>query len=454
MIKKILIANRGEIALRIVRACKDLGIKSVAVFSESDKDAMHVKFADESVCIGPPPSVKSYLNIKNIMAAAEVSGAEAIHPGYGFLSENAEFAEIVKKEGLIFIGPSASIIRDMGDKGRAKEVMKQVGIPVVPGDNTPANNIEEALERAKVCGYPAIIKAAAGGGGRGMSIVHSEEEVIEVMPRLQQEAISAFKSGTMIVEKFIQNPRHIELQFLGDQHGNGVCLWERECSLQRRNQKIFEEAPSSVLTEKQREKIVEVTNRALTKIKYVNAGTVEFLYKNEEFYFIEMNTRLQVEHPVTEMITGFDIVKEQILIACGKKIDISQKDIKLNGVSFEARINAEDSETFLPTPGKVDCFHAPGGYGVRMDSFLHNEALISPYYDSMVAKIIVHAPSRQEAILRMKRALEECIIDGPGIKTTIPLLLKLLENEKVQQGNYHINWLEEFLKNKNKNKAK
>ncbi len=446
MLKKVLIANRGEIAVRIMRACADLGVPTVAVYSEADKNAMHVKLADESVCIGPALSKNSYLNISSILAAAEISGADAIHPGYGFLSESADFVKAVENEGLVFIGPSKEIIEVMGDKGRAKEMMKKVGIPVVPGDNSPTHTVEEAITRAQACGYPAIIKAAAGGGGRGMAVVRSEEEVAKVFPILQQEAENAFKSGVMIVERFIENPRHIEIQFLGDSHGGGVCLWERECSLQRRNQKVLEEAPSSALSPSEREQIIETTRKSLVDLGYVNAGTVEYLYKDSQFYFIEMNTRLQVEHPVTEAITGIDIVKQQILIASGHPLPFEQKEIELKGVAFEARINAEHPRSFYPTPGQVESYHAPGGYGVRMDSFLYSGCEIPKYYDSMVAKVIVHAPNRKEAVLRLRRALKECVIDGPGVLTNIPLHLDLLDQPEVQEGDYHINWLENYLK--------
>ncbi|MCY4413676.1 MAG: acetyl-CoA carboxylase biotin carboxylase subunit [Alphaproteobacteria bacterium] len=447
MFKKVLIANRGEIALRIMRACRDLGIKTVSVYSEADRAAKHVRLSDESVCIGPAAAKDSYLNISRIVTAAEVSGADAIHPGYGFLSENAEFARIVEEHGITFIGPSPQIIDIMGDKGRAKACIKNAGVPVVPGDNTATRSLSDVLRAAKVCGYPAIIKAVAGGGGRGMAVVQSEEEVRTAFPVLQKEAMRAFGSDDVIVEKFIENPRHIELQFVADKHGNAVCLWERECSLQRRNQKVFEEAPSSALTEKEREKIVKTTTSALKKIGYTNVGTVEYLYKNKEFYFIEMNTRLQVEHPVTEMITGVDIVRTQLMVASGYHLEINQKDLALNGVAFEARINAEKPKTFTPTPGKITAFHAPGGYGVRVDTGVYSGVDISPHYDSMIAKLIVHAPNRKEAILRLKRALSEMVVEGRGVETTIPLFQDLLENKDVIEGDYHINWLENFLKN-------
>ena len=448
MFKKVLIANRGEIALRILRACKDLGIRTVAVYSQADKDAKHVRLADESVCIGPAPSKDSYLNIPAIISAADVSGSDAIHPGFGFLSENAHFARVVEEHGITFIGPSSEIIDIMGDKGRAKQCVEQAGISVVPGCNTPVNTLEDALSYAELCGYPAMIKAVAGGGGRGMQIVRSAQEVREVFPLIQKEARAAFGNASVIVEKFIENPRHIELQFLADKHKNAVCLWERECSLQRRNQKVLEEAPSSALTKRERDRIVKITRTALNKIGYYNAGTVEYLYKDKQFYFIEMNTRLQVEHPVTEMITGIDIVRAQILVAAGERLEFTQDDIPLNGVALEARINAEDPKTFMPTPGKIDCYHAPGGYGVRMDTGIYMGSSILPHYDSMIAKLIVHAPNRREAFLRMKRALEECVINGYNMKTTIPLFLDLVDNKDVQRGNYHIRWLEQYLKDK------
>ena len=450
MFKKVLIANRGEIALRIQRACKDLGIKTVAVYSEPDKNAKYVRLSDESVCIGPASSKDSYLNIPAIISAAEISGADAIHPGYGFLSENATFVRIVEEHGITFIGPSSQIIDIMADKGRAKQCVKKAGISVVPGDNTPVNTLEDALKNAKVCGYPAIMKAVAGGGGKGMKVVRSPKEVEESFSLIQKEALAAFGSGSVIVEKFIENPRHIELQFLADKHKSAVCLWERECSLQRRNQKVLEEAPSSALTAKEREKIVKVTRNALNKIGYYNAGTVEYLYKDKEFYFIEMNTRLQVEHPVTEMITGIDLVRAQIMIAAGERLEFTQEEIPLNGVAFEARINAEDPKTFMPSPGPIECYHPPGGYGVRMDTGIYIGSSVSPFYDSMIGKLIVHASNREEALLRLKRALEECVISGHGLKTTIPLFLDLLENMDVQRGCYHINWLEKYLESKEK----
>ena len=450
MFKKVLIANRGEIALRILRACKDLGIKTVAVYSEPDKDAKHVRLSDESVCIGPAPSKDSYLNIPAIISAAEVSGADAIHPGFGFLSENATFVRIVEEHGITFIGPPSHIVEIMADKGLAKQCVKKAGINVVPGNNEPVNTLEEALECAEECGYPAIIKAVAGGGGRGMQIVRSPKDVQECFSVLQREAQAAFGNSAVIVEKFIENPRHIELQFLADKYKKAVCLWERECSLQRRNQKVLEEAPSSAITQKEREKIVKITRNALNKIGYYNAGTVEYLYKDKEFYFIEMNTRIQVEHPVTEMITGIDLIRAQILIASGERLEFDQEDIPLNGVAFEARINAEDPETFTPSPGNIDCYHPPGGYGVRMDTGIYQGSKILPHYDSMIAKLIVHAPNRHEALLRLKRALEECVISGATLKTTSKLFLDLLQHPDVQKGNYHINWLEKYLDKKKK----
>jgi len=450
MFKKILIANRGEIALRILRACKDLGIKTVSVYSEPDKNAKHVRLSDESVCIGPAAAKDSYLNIPAIISAAEVSGADAIHPGYGFLSENADFVRIVEEHGITFIGPTSEIVEIMADKGLAKQHLKKAGINVVPGSNEPVNTLSEAIECARECGFPAIIKAVAGGGGKGMRVVRNEQDIRENFSLIQKEAQVAFGNDTVIIEKFIENPRHIELQFLADKYKKAVCLWERECSLQRRNQKVLEEAPSSALSKKERDKIVKVTRQALNKIGYYNAGTVEYLYKDKTFYFIEMNTRLQVEHPVTEMITGIDLVRQQILIAAGERLEFDQEDIPLNGVAIEARINAEDPETFAPCPGNIECYHPPGGYGVRMDTGIYMGSDILPYYDSMIAKVIVHASNRTEALLRLKRALQECVITGQCIKTTIPLFLKLLKEEDVQKGNYHIRWLENFLQKESK----
>ena len=443
MFDKILIANRGEIALRVHRACREMGIKTVAVHSEADRNAMHVKLADESVCIGPNPASQSYLNIPQIIAACEITGAQAIHPGYGFLSENARFAEIVEAHDLVFIGPTAEHIRLMGDKITAKQAVKDAGIPVVPGSDGGITDIEEAKKIAEEIGYPVLVKAAAGGGGRGMKVARTAAEFREAVETASREAEAAFGDGAVYLEKYLGQPRHIEIQVLADTHGNVVHLGERDCSLQRRHQKVLEEAPSPALDAEARAKIGEVTRQAVAAIGYRGAGTVEYLYENGEFYFIEMNTRLQVEHPVTESITGLDLVREQIRIAAGEKLGYTQEDITFEGWAIECRINAEDPATFAPSPGKVTEFHAPGGLGVRLDSGLYAGYSIPPYYDSLIGKLIVHGADRPAALARLRRALDELVVDG--IETTTPLFHALLEEPDIQAGNYTIHWLERWL---------
>jgi acetyl-CoA carboxylase biotin carboxylase subunit len=443
MFDKILIANRGEIALRIHRACKEMGIKTVAVHSEADANAMHVKLADESVCIGPPAAGRSYLNVPQIIAAAEVTGAQAIHPGYGFLSENARFAEIVEAHGLTFIGPKPETIRLMGDKITAKKAAVEAGIPVVPGSDGAIEDMVEARKVARSIGFPVLIKAASGGGGRGMKVAQDEASLESALQTASSEAKAAFGDGAVYIEKYLGKPRHIEIQVLADEHGNVIHLGERDCSLQRRHQKVLEEAPSVALDATIRAKIGKTVTDAVKAIGYRGAGTVEFLYENGEFYFIEMNTRLQVEHPVTEAITRIDLVREQIRVAAGLPLDLTQDDVKFEGWSIECRINAENSETFSPSPGKVTEFHAPGGLGVRLDSGLYTGYVIPPYYDSMIGKLIVHGRDRNEALMRLRRALGEMVVGG--VETTIPLHLALLEEPDFLSGNYHIRWLEEWL---------
>ncbi|MGJ3231526.1 MAG: acetyl-CoA carboxylase biotin carboxylase subunit [Oceanicaulis sp.] len=443
MFDKILIANRGEIALRVHRACKEMGIKTVAVHSEADANAMHVKLADESVCIGPPPAGRSYLNVPQIIAAAEVTGAQAIHPGYGFLSENARFAEIVEAHGLTFIGPKPETIRLMGDKITAKQAAVDAGIPVVPGSDGAITDMNEARKVAKSIGFPVLIKAAAGGGGRGMKVAQDEGSLESALQTASSEAKAAFGDGAVYIEKYLGQPRHIEIQVLADQHGNVIHLGERDCSLQRRHQKVLEEAPSVAIDTETRTRIGKIVTDAVKAIGYRGAGTVEFLYENGEFYFIEMNTRLQVEHPVTEAITRIDLVREQIRVAAGLPLDLTQDDVKFEGWSIECRINAENPETFTPSPGKVTEFHAPGGLGVRLDSGLYAGYSIPPYYDSMIGKLIVHGRDRDEALMRLKRALGEMVVGG--VETTIPLHLALLEEPAFLSGDYHIRWLESWL---------
>ncbi len=442
-IKKVLIANRGEIALRIHRACHEMGIKTVAVHSTADADAMHVRLADQAVCIGPPAAADSYLNIPNIISAAEVTGADAIHPGYGFLSENARFAEIVEMHNLIWIGPKPEHIRTMGDKVEAKRTAGALGLPLVPGSAGAVETIEEAREVADRCGYPVLVKAASGGGGRGMKVVPSEDQLETLISQARSEAKAAFGDDTVYIEKYLGDPRHIEFQVFGDGKGNAIHLGERDCSLQRRHQKVLEEAPSPVISAEQRERMGGVVAKAMADMGYRGAGTIEFLYENGEFFFIEMNTRLQVEHPVTEMITGMDLVREQIRIAGGEALSVRQEELQFRGHAIECRINAEDPRTFAPSPGLVSGFHAPGGMHVRVDSGLYAGYRVPPYYDSMIAKLIVYGRDRDGCIRRLKRALEEFVIQG--VTTTIPLHQKLIEDPEFQSGDYTIKWLEEWL---------
>ena len=443
MFDKILIANRGEIALRVVRACREMGIASVAVHSTADADAMHVRMADEAICIGPPASSASYLSFPAIISACEITGAQAIHPGYGFLSENAAFVQAVEDHGLTFIGPSAEHIRIMGDKITAKETAKALGIPVVPGSDGGVPTLADAKRVALEIGYPVIIKATAGGGGRGMKVALTAADIETAFMTARSESKAAFGNDEVYLEKYLTTPRHIEIQVFGDGKGNAVHLGERDCSLQRRHQKVLEEAPGPIITPELRARIGKVCSDAMSKIKYIGAGTVEFLFENDEFYFIEMNTRLQVEHPVTEAIFGVDLVREQIRVAAGLPMSFTQKDLKINGHAIEVRINAERLPNFTPCPGKITQYHAPGGLGVRMDSALYDGYKIPPYYDSLIAKLIVHGRDRPEALARLARALGELIVDG--VDTTIPLFHALLAEPDVQAGNYTIHWLEHWL---------
>ena len=443
MFDKILIANRGEIALRVIRACREMGIKSVAVHSTADSDAMHVRMADEAVCIGPPPGGQSYLSIPAIISACEITGADAIHPGYGFLSENANFVQIVEDHDITFIGPTAEHIRMMGDKITAKDTMKALGVPCVPGSDGGVPDLETARKVAEEIGYPVIIKATAGGGGRGMKLARTAGDLDYAFQTARSEAKSAFGNDEVYIEKYLGKPRHIEIQVFGDGKGNAVHLGERDCSLQRRHQKVFEEAPGPCIDEETRARIGQTCAEAVAKINYIGAGTIEFLYENGEFYFIEMNTRLQVEHPVTESIFGVDLVREQIRVAEGMPLSFTQDELQLNGHSIEVRINAEKLPNFAPCPGKITAFHAPGGLGVRMDSALYDGYSIPPYYDSLIGKLIVHGRDRQEALARLGRALGELIVDG--VDTTVPLFHALLQEPDIQSGNYDIHWLEHWL---------
>ncbi len=443
MFQKILIANRGEIALRIQRACRELGIPSVAVHSTADADAMHVRLADESVCIGPPPAKDSYLNIPAILSAALVTGAEAIYPGYGFLAENPRFAEMVEAHGLTFIGPSPAHIRTMGDKIAAKEAMAKLGVPLVPGSNGAVTDVAKARDVATQIGYPVVIKATAGGGGRGMKVAQDAASLEEAFSIARAEARAAFGNDAVYIEKYLDHPRHIELQVMADDHGNVVHFGERDCSLQRRHQKLLEEAGSPALSAGARDKLGATATAALAKLGYRNAGTLEFLYQDGQFAFIEMNTRLQVEHPVTEMVCGIDLVREQIRIAAGAALDYTQRQISFTGHAIECRITAEDPTTFMPTPGRVTAFHAPGGLGVRVDSALYAGYFVPPYYDSLVAKLIVHAPTRADAISQLRRALDEFAI--VGIQTTIPLHQRIVDDPEFQRGDYTIHWLEQYV---------
>jgi acetyl-CoA carboxylase biotin carboxylase subunit len=440
---KVLIANRGEIALRILRACKELGIATVAVHSTADADAMHVRLADESVCIGPPPTRESYLNIPALVAACEITGADAVHPGYGFLSENARFAEVLDSHGIGFIGPKAEHIRIMGDKIEAKRTALRLGIPCVPGSDGGVSDPDEALKIARDIGYPVIIKAAAGGGGRGMKVARTEADLVVALQTAQTEAKAAFGDDAVYIEKFLEKPRHIEIQVLGDGQGGAVHLHERDCSLQRRHQKVWEEGPSPALNPEMRAEIGGTVAKAMRELKYAGAGTIEFLYEDGKFYFIEMNTRIQVEHPVTEMITGIDLVIEQIRIASGASLSVKQEDIPLNGHAIECRVNAENARSFRPSPGQITYFHPPGGLGVRVDSAVYQGYRIPPYYDSLVGKLIVHGRTRTECLMRLRRALDEFVVDG--VDTTLPLFRDLVRNPDIQNGDYDIHWLEKFL---------
>jgi acetyl-CoA carboxylase biotin carboxylase subunit len=443
MFDKILIANRGEIALRVLRACKELGIPTVAVHSTADADAMHVRFADESVCIGPPAAKDSYLNIPAILSACEITGADAVHPGYGFLSENARFAEILAEHGVQFIGPKAEHIRLMGDKIEAKRTVTKLGIPVVPGSDRGIGSDQEATTIATGIGYPVLIKAAAGGGGRGMKVARNASELSTALSTGRAEAKAAFGDDAVYLEKYLERPRHIEIQVLGDGKGNAIHLGERDCSLQRRHQKVWEEGPSPALNASVRDAIGETVAKAMRAIGYLGVGTVEFLYEEGKFYFIEMNTRIQVEHPVTEMITDIDLIFEQIRVAAGTDLAIKQSDVRFHGHAIECRINAENPVSFRPSPGKILHYHAPGGLGVRIDSAVYQGYTIPPYYDSLVGKLIVHGKTRTECLMRLKRALDELVVDG--IETTLPLFRALVRENDIIDGNYHIHWLEQFL---------
>ncbi|KGJ06245.1 acetyl-CoA carboxylase, biotin carboxylase subunit [Paracoccus halophilus] len=443
MFEKILIANRGEIALRVIRACREMGIASVAVHSTADSDAMHVRMADESVCIGPPASPQSYLSQPAIISACEITGAQAIHPGYGFLSENAGFVQMVEDHGIAFIGPSAEHIRIMGDKITAKETAKALGIPVVPGSDGGVPDVEAARRVAREIGYPVIIKATAGGGGRGMKVALDEAQLEVAFRTARSEAKAAFGNDEVYIEKYLQRPRHIEIQVFGDGKGRAVHLGERDCSLQRRHQKVLEEAPGPVITAEQRDRIGAICANAMAELGYRGAGTIEFLFEDGEFYFIEMNTRLQVEHPVTEAIFGVDLVRQQILVASGAEMEFRQEDLRIDGHAIEVRINAEKLPNFAPSPGRISQYHAPGGLGVRMDSAIYDGYRIPPYYDSLIAKLIVHGRDRPEALARLRRALGELIVDG--VDTTVPLFLELLDNPDIQSGDYSIHWLEKWL---------
>ena len=444
MFEKVLIANRGEIALRVHRACKEMGIQTVAVHSEADADAMHVRLADESVCIGPAQAAKSYLNIPSIIAAAEITGAQAIHPGYGFLSENARFAEIVEAHNMVFIGPKPAHIRLMGDKITAKKAVKDAGIPTVPGSEGGVTDDVAALKVSKQIGFPVLVKAAAGGGGRGMKVAHSAEDLSVALSTARSEARAAFGDDSVYIEKYLGKPRHIEIQVVADSHGNVVHLGERDCSIQRRHQKLLEEAPSPALNSEQRANIGEVVVNAVKKLGYLGVGTVEFLFENDQFYFIEMNTRIQVEHPVTEMITGIDLIREQIRIARGAELSFTQEDVKINGHAIECRINAENPRTFAPSPGQIKDFHQPGGMGVRLDSAIYAGYKIPPYYDGLIGKLIVHGRTRNECLMRLRRAMNEMVVSG--VETTIPLFDQLLTDPDILDGAYNIHWLEERLK--------
>lgn len=443
LFEKILIANRGEIALRILRACREMGIKTVAIHSTADSDSMHVRLADESVCIGPAPSKDSYLNMAAILSAADITGADAIHPGVGFLSENATFARMIEEHGKVFIGPTPEHIEMMGDKITAKKTMMDLGIPVVPGSDGGIIDEAHAITTAENIGFPVLIKATSGGGGKGMKVAHSRDEVAQAFKLARTEAKANFGNDEVYMERYLGRPRHIEVQVLADQYGNAVNLGERDCSIQRRHQKIWEEAPSPALNAEAREKLGRVVNSAISKMGYRGVGTLEFLYENGEFFFMEMNTRIQVEHPITELVTGIDLIKEQIKVAAGEKLSMTQDDIKITGHAIECRINAENAETFIPSPGEITSYHAPGGWGVRIDSHLYQGYRVPPHYDSLVAKLVVYGHTREECISRVQRALKEYVIDG--IDTIIPLHQRLAQEPDIQSGNYDIHWLEKKL---------
>lgn len=451
MFKKVLIANRGEIALRIIRACREMGIETVAVHSTADANSMAVRLADESVCIGPPASKDSYLNIPSILSAAALCNVDAVHPGYGFLSENAQFARMVEEHGFTFIGPKPEHIDMMGDKVVAKQTVMALGLPVVPGSDGAIEDADDGLERAKEIGFPVIIKAASGGGGRGMKVVERAEDFVEQYSTARSEAAANFGDDTVYMEKYLQKPRHIEIQVFGDEHGNGIHLGERDCSIQRRHQKVVEEAPSPALPEDERDAIGKLAAETIRKMGYRGAGTIEFLYEDGGFYFMEMNTRIQVEHPVTEMITGIDLIAEQIRVAAGEPLSLKKDKIKLRGHAIEVRINAEDPDTFMPSPGTITQFHAAGGLGVRFDSAIYTGYSIPPYYDSMIGKLIVHGKDRDECIRRLRRAIVETVVDG--IKTTLPLHMWIVNHPDFQSGDYNIHWLERELEKKEKGKA-
>ena len=448
MVSKVLIANRGEIALRVIRACQEMGIATVAVHSTADEKAMHVRLADESVCLGPPAAKDSYLNIAAIVSACEITGADAVHPGYGFLSENAKFVDVLDAHHITFIGPTGDHIRLMGDKITAKDKVKELGIPVVPGSDGEVLTADDAIKVGREIGYPVLVKASSGGGGRGMKVAKSDAEMKEAFSTARSEAKAAFGDDAVYIEKFLEKPRHIEIQVIADTHGNVAHLGERDCSLQRRHQKVFEEAPSTVLDDAAREDIGEIVSTAIKNLGYRGVGTVEFLYEDGQFYFIEMNTRLQVEHPVTEMITGLDLVREQIRIASGEKLNFTQADIEFHGHAVECRINAENAKTFTPSPGLISHYHAPGGLGVRMDSAAYGGYSIPPHYDSLIGKLIIYGRDRDECLMRMKRALNELVIDG--IESTIPLFEELLEADDFNNADYDIHWLEHWLENSTK----
>ena len=444
MFKKVLIANRGEIALRIIRACREMGVESVVVHSTVDANSMAVRLADESVCIGPGPSPESYLNIPSILSAATVTNADAIHPGYGFLSENAQFARMVEEHGFTFIGPNPDLIDRMGDKATAKKTVKELGLPVVPGSPGIIQDGQEGLRLAEEIGFPVLIKASSGGGGKGMKVVRQATEFIELFNQARQEAQANFGDDSVYFEKYLDNPRHIEIQIFGDNFGNSVHLGERDCSIQRRHQKLVEEAPSPVLNEQERQEIGDLASKVISKMGYSGAGTIEFLYQDGEFFFMEMNTRIQVEHPVTEMVTGYDLIAEQIRVAAGQELSIKQENVRFRGHAIEIRINAEDPETFMPSPGKITQFHTPGGLGVRFDSAIYGGYSIPPNYDSMIGKLIIHGRNREECLKRLRRAIMETVI--VGVKTTLPLHLWLLEQPDFVSGDYNIHWLEKKLK--------